>query len=267
MAIGYIMENDDENQRLEVKTRLEVVRQFAEAAGLVPGMRVVDAGCGPGLTTSVLSAIVGDSGKATGFDISEHRIARAIERHSNRTTSFVVRDFLKPIEDIGAFDFAWTRFTLEYYKAQSFDIVSTIGDVLDVGGILCLIDLDYNCMSHHGMSPRLENAFLSAVRQLEQRANFDPYAGRKLYAHLYKLGYEDIKVAAGAHHLIYGQLSEADEYNWGKKIEVLARKLPIELPGYTGPDEFYDDFMNFFHNPARFSYTPVIAAWGRKPRR
>lgn len=261
------MENDDENQRLEVKTRVEVVRQFAEAAGLAPGMRVVDAGCGPGLTTSVLSSMVGGQGSAVGFDISEQRIARALERHSNRTTSFYVRDFLKPLEGIGSFDFAWTRFTLEYYKAQSHDIVSTIGDTLVEGGTLCLIDLDYNCLSHFGMSSRLENAFLSAVRQLEEMANFDPYAGRKLYHHLYRLGYEDIKAQAGAHHLIYGQLSDADEYNWGKKIEVLARKLPIQLPGYAGPDEFYDDFMNFFHDPARFSYTPVIAAWGRKPRR
>jgi len=259
------MENDDENQRLEIKTKVAVVKQFAQAAGLTSGMRVVDAGCGPGLTTSALSSIVGDTGTAVGFDISEQRIARAIERHKNESTSFFVRDFLKPIEGIGSFDFAWTRFTLEYYRAQSFDIVSTIADTLDVGGVLCLIDLDYNCLSHYGMSQRLENAFTSAVRQLEGKANFDPYAGRKLYSHLYRLGYEDIKVDAGAHHLIYGELTEADEYNWGKKIEVLARKLPIDLPGYAGPDEFYDDFMNFFHDPARFTYTPVIAAWGRKP--
>ena len=53
MATEYLMENDDENQRLEVKTKTSVVEEFAKRAGLVPGMRVVDAGCGPGLTTSV----------------------------------------------------------------------------------------------------------------------------------------------------------------------------------------------------------------------
>ncbi len=264
MATEYLMENDDENQRLEVKTKTSVVEEFAKRAGLVPGMRVVDAGCGPGLTTSVLSAMTGESGLATGFDISGNRIARARELHENERTKFFVRDFLEPIEDLGTFDFAWIRFALEYYKGQCFEIVGNISSMLDEGGILCLIDLDYNCLSHYGMSQRLEAAFSSAVHQLEIKANFDPYAGRKLYSHLYRLGYTDIKVEAGAHHLIYGKLAEADRYNWGKKIEVLSRKLHIDIPGYSGPDEFYEDFMHFFHDPGRFTYTPVIAAWGRK---
>jgi len=264
MASVYIMENDDENQRLEIKTKTSVVEAFARQAGLGPGMRVVDAGCGPGLTTSVLASVVGASGSATGFDLSEARIERAKERHGSGRTSFLVRDFLHPIEDLGNFDFVWSRFTLEYYKAQCFDIAANLSSIVREGGVLCLIDLDYNCLSHYGMSQRLELAFESAVKQLETKANFDPYAGRKLYSHLYRLGYRDIKVDAGAHHLIYGDLLEADEYNWGKKLEVLARKLHIDLPGYSGPQEFQQDFMEFFHDPSRFTYTPVIAAWGRK---
>jgi ubiquinone/menaquinone biosynthesis C-methylase UbiE len=264
MASVYIMENDDEIQRLEIKTKTTVVEAFARQAGLGPGMRVVDAGCGPGLTTSVLASVVGTSGSATGFDLSEARIERAKERHGGDGIEFHVRDFLQPIEDLGNFDFVWSRFTLEYYKAQCFDIAANLSTIVREGGVLCLIDLDYNCLSHYGMSQRLENAFESAVKQLEIKANFDPYAGRKLYSHLYRLGYRDIQVDAGAHHLIYGDLLEADEYNWGKKLEVLARKLHIDLPGYSGPQEFQEDFMEFFHDPSRFTYTPVIAAWGRK---
>ncbi|TFG82009.1 MAG: class I SAM-dependent methyltransferase [Spirochaetales bacterium] len=264
MATEYIMENDEESQRLEIKTKISVVEDFARRAGLAPGMRVVDVGCGPGLTTSALSTMVGESGSAVGIDISEMRIAKAREHHEDERTSFFVRDFLKPIDDIGNFDFAWMRFALEYFREQCFDIARNISSMINEGGILCLIDLDYNCLSHYGMSPRLEAAFSSAVHQLEVKANFDPYAGRKLYSHLYRLGYEDIQIEISAHHLIYGSLGEADRYNWGKKIEVLSRKFNIDLPGYTGLDEFYEDFMNFFHDPGRFTYTPVIAAWGRK---
>jgi SAM-dependent methyltransferase len=265
MATPYIMESDDEVKRLEIKTVTSVVDYFARKAGLGRGMRAVDAGCGPGVTTSVLAAIVGEGGSALGFDISEKRIERARELCRDGRTAFEVRDFLEPIEGIGTFDFAWIRFGLEYYKAQCLDIVRNLSALLREGGILCLVDLDHNCLSHYGMSPRLEAAFAGAMRQLEAKANFDPYAGRKLYSHLYRLGFGDIGVEAGAHHLIYGELREADEYNWGKKIEVLAKRLKIELPGYSGPDEFYEDFMAFFRDPARFTYTPVIAAWGRKP--
>ena len=264
--MAYIMENDDEITRLEIKTIASVVESFARKAGLGPGMRVADAGCGPGVTTSALSAVVGEGGSALGFDISEKRIERARERYDGEGISFAVRDFLEPIEGLGSFDFVWIRFGLEYYKAECFDIVRNLSAILKEGGILCLVDLDHNCLSHYGMSPRLEGAFAGAMRQLEAKANFDPYAGRKLYSHLVRLGFEDVGVEAGAHHLIYGELREADEYNWSKKIEVLARKLRIELPGYSGPQEFHEDFMSFFRDPGRFTYTPVIAAWGRKPR-
>jgi ubiquinone/menaquinone biosynthesis C-methylase UbiE len=258
------MENDEENHRLEIKTKTPVVECFARQAGLGPGMKAVDAGCGPGLTTSVLASVVGETGSATGFDISEDRIGRARELHGGPGMNFLVRDFLQPVGDLGTFDFVWSRFTLEYYKAQGFEIAANLSSIVREGGVLCLIDLDYNCLSHYGMSPRLEHAFESAVSQLEAKANFDPYAGRKLYSHLYRLGYSDIQVDAGAHHLIYGELPEADEYNWGRKLEVLARKLRIDLPGYSSPEEFQEDFMQFFRDPGRFTYTPVIAAWGRK---
>ncbi len=265
MAANYIMESEAEYKRLELKTDVTIVDDFARRAGLAEGMRAVDLACGPGLTTSILASIVGDSGYALGLDASAERIDRARERYGNESTAFDTRNFLKPIEGFGAFDFAWMRFALEYYREESFDIVRNAGALLSEGGILCLVDLDYNCLSHYGMSPRLEAAFRSAIAQLEAKANFDPYAGRKLYSHLYRLGYEDIKVAAGAHHLIYGELKEVDEYNWGEKIQTLSRNLPIELPGYASVEEFQEDFMAFFRNPGRFTYTPILAAWGRKP--
>ncbi len=262
----YLMENEDENRRLEIKTDTAVVQALARRAGLASGMRVLDAVCGPGLTTAALAAVVGERGSAVGFDASEERISHARAAYGDSRTEFHVRDFLKPIEGLGSFDFAWMRFALEYYRAESFDIARNVASTLKEGGILCLVDLDYNCLSHYGMSSRLEAALSFAVRQLEEKANFDPYAGRRLYSHLYRMGFRDIRVEAGAHHLIYGELGKVDEYNWGKKLDVIAGRLPMELPGYSNPGEFREDFMSFFRDPGRFTYTPVIAAWGRKPR-
>jgi len=264
MGASYLMENSEEARRLEMKTDASVVEAFAARAGLKPGMRVVDIACGAGLTTSILGALAGEAGSAVGVDSSPERVEHARERYGNGRTSFVLRDFLRPMGGIGPFDFAWVRFALEYYRAESFDIVRNVSALLAEGGILCLVDLDHNCLNHHGMSPRLEGALAHAVRQMEEKANFDPYAGRKLYSHLYRLGYGDIGVEAGAHHLIYGELRETDEYNWTRKIEVLSRRLEIGFPGYADADEFLADFTAFFRDPGRFTYTPVIAAWGRK---
>jgi SAM-dependent methyltransferase len=264
--MNYIMENDEEIRRLETKTTTSDVEAVARRAGLKEGMRVMDVGCGPGITTSILAGLVGESGTAVGIDGSAARIARAEERFGGARTSFAVRDFLAPMGDLGPCDFAWVRFVLEYYKAEGRAIADNVSSALADGGVLCLVDLDYNCLSHFDMPARLEGALASAVRQLEAKGDFDPYAGRKLYSHLYRMGYRDIGVEVAAHHLIYGELRAEDDYNWGRKIQVLAARFAdIGLPGYSGPEEFYEDFMAFFRDPARFTYTPVIAAWGRKP--
>ena len=264
MKSPYLMENDDEIRRLEMKTDASVVAEFASRAGLKSGMRVADVFCGTGAATAVLSALAGEDGFAAGFDASPSRIAYASERYGNERTRFYLADAKEPFGDRGDFDFVWVRFALEYFRKESFDIVRNIASLLKEGGILCLIDLDHNGMNHWEMSPRLENALVSAMRQLEEKANFDPFAGRKLYSYLYKLGFKEIRVEVGAHHLIYGELDERDRFNWIKKIETLAKNTSIQVPGYDSSAEFLADFLRFFIEPGRFTYTPVIACAGRK---
>ncbi|HTX73587.1 MAG TPA: methyltransferase domain-containing protein [Rectinemataceae bacterium] len=264
MPVSYIMESEEESKRLGIKTDTVELESMARRAGLAAGMRVLDVACGAGLSTSILGGIVGAGGSAVGIDSSAERIEQARGRYGGGRLSFALRDFLHPIEDLGSFDFAWVRFALEYYREECFDIAHNVASAVAEGGILCLVDLDHNSLNHYGISPRLETALVSAMRQLEERANFDPYAGRKLYSHLYRMGFEDIRVEVGAHHLIYGALRDSDGYNWGTKIEVLSRRLCFDIPGYESPGEFLEDFMAFFRDPGRFTYTPVIAAWGRK---
>jgi hypothetical protein len=96
--------------------------------------------------------------------------------------------------------------------------------------------------------------------------NFDLYAGRKLYAHLYDLGFEDISVKVMGHHLIYGELKESDGFNWMKKLEVGTQKAPDLFETYPGgSDKFLSDFRRFFNDPRRFTYSPLILCRGRKP--
>jgi len=160
----------------------------------------------------------------------------------------------------------WVRFALEYFREEAFDLVSKISTIVRPGGILCLIDLDHNCLNHYQMPERLERTVFDISAQLEVKANFDPYAGRKLYSHLYRLGYADVAVDIGAHHLIVGELKEQDAYNWLKKVEMIFRKLKYSFPEYPGGHrEFHDEFLRFFMSPERFTYTPIICCRGRRP--
>jgi hypothetical protein len=179
---------------------------------------------------------------------------------------FILRDIREDLSDLGTFDFVWIRFVLEYYRSNYFELVSHITDILEPGGTICLIDLDYNCLTHFGLPQRLETALHGIRKRLEDKADFDPYVGRKLYTVLYDLGYENIDVALEAHHLIFGELNEIDEFNWTKKAEEGGRKSGYSFEGYQGGyDEFFQEFKEAFNNPRRFTYTPVIICKGNRP--
>ena len=112
----------------------------------------------------------------------------------------------------------------------------------------------------------METVLLDIMRTLEERHNFDPYAGRKLYSFLYDLGFEDIRVSVEAHHLFYGAMREQDLFNWLKKLEVTSQAAPEVFRNYKGGRSgYFADFNEFFLNPRRFTYTPLILCKGRKP--
>lgn len=262
----YLMENEEESFRLDMKTEESVVKKQAIWAGLRQGMRVADVCCGSGKTTAVFHSIVGPEGTAVGIDGSTQRISFAADRYGSEGVRFVCKNIKEPLDDIGLFDFVWLRFVLEYFKSEAFDIVQNVSRIVKPSGIICLIDLDHNCLNHYGLSARLEKTLTDLVNTLEEQANFDPYAGRKLYSHLYRLGYYDIAAEVGAHHLIIGDLKEIDAYNWFKKAEVASKKMNFRFPDYPGGyDEFIVDFKKFFVDPGRFTYTPVISCRGVKP--
>lgn len=262
----YLMENAEESIRLDMKTYDDVTERQALWAGLQPGMRVIDVACGPGKTTGKLGELVQPGGSAVGVDLSEQRIEYAREHYGSDSVTFERCDLFKPLTFLGEFDFAWVRFLLEYHRCDSFELVRNLSDCMKPGGILCLIDLDHNCLSHYGQSPRMERAVAATIKSLEENDNFDPYVGRKLYSYLYDLGYRDIDVKIEAHHQIFGELKQVDDFNWTKKVEVAAKNSGYGFDEYEGGfEEFLEEFRSFFADPRRFTYTPIISVRGRKP--
>ncbi len=263
---NYLMESDEEALRLDLKTDQDEVENQARWAGINPGMRVADLGCGSGKTSYVLNKLVQPSGETLGIDFAEQRVKYAQDHYRDGNLKFLCKDIREPLNEIGMFDFIWIRFVLEYYRSTSFKILNNIFSILKPGGIICLIDLDHNCLNHFGMSRRLENAIFGVMHTLENRANFDPFVGRKLYSYLYDMGCTDIRVCLDSHHLIFGELNETEAFNWMKKVEVAGKKAGYPFEEYEkGYEEFFEEFKRFFSDPRRFTYTPVICCSGRKP--
>jgi len=264
---SYLMENTDEEKRLDIKTDPDAVREQALWFGIGSGARVLDVGCGPGKTTALLHELIQPGGEAVGVDIAESRIKHARAFYGGRKgIAFEIKDIRLPIKDLGQFDFIWVRFVLEYYREGALDIIKNISNNLKPGGCMCLLDLDHNCLCHWEMPRSMETILIKAMHHAQDHYNFDLYAGRKFYAHLYDLGFEDINVNLVPHHLIYGELKSSDEFNWMKKLEVGALKAPKIFESYPGGSKkFLEDFRMFFKDPRRFTYSPLILCKGRKP--
>lgn len=264
---AYLMENEEESIRLEVKTNPEEVKEQAIWCGIKPGLRVLDAGCGPGKTTSVLYEMIQPGGSIVGVDFSEKRINYARKHYGGRSgLDFYVHDVRNSLGDFGQFDIIWVRFVLEYYRAGSHDIVRNLKSCLKPGGYLCMLDLDHNCLNHYELPPGMREFLPVLMARLDEEYNFDTYAGRKLYSYLYDNGFEDIKVHLMPHHLIYGEIRDGDAFNWMKKVEVAAMKLGDLFNDYPGGYEtFHADFKRFFYDTRRFTYTPLILCKGMRP--
>jgi SAM-dependent methyltransferase len=206
-------------------------------------------------------------GELVGLDYSEERIAYAKKHYGHLPgIDFQHHDLRDPLDGFGPFDLIWVRFVLEYNLRESLNIVRNLTDCLNPDGVLCLLDLDYNCLSHWELPPGMEGILVKIMKKLETDYNFDTYTGRKLYSYLYDLDYRDIEMDLIAHHLIYGEVREADVFNWTKKVEVasvMMKHLFDEYPG--GYAVFYDDFRRFFLDHRRFTYTPLILCKGMKP--
>ena len=135
---------------------------------------------------------------------------------------------------MGPFDLIWVRFVLEYNRAESLDIIKNLDAVLKPGGCLCLLDLDYNCLSHYPLPANMEKILVELIKLLETRFNFDAYAGRKLYSYLYDLGYQNVALHLLPHHLFYGKVRTEDIFNWVKKVEVVSQKAKELFGDYPG---------------------------------
>jgi ubiquinone/menaquinone biosynthesis C-methylase UbiE len=257
------MESDEETLRLDLKTDGQVTQNQALWAGIQPGMRVADLGFGSGKTTHYLHKLIQPDGTIVGVDISEERIKHASAHYSEEGIEYLCRNICEPLDDLGMFDFVWVRFVLEYYRSKSVDIVRNISSILKPGGILCLIDLDYNCLSHYGLPARLERSLYGAMTFLQDQWNFDPYAGRRLYSFLYDLAFEQLDVRVEPHHLIFGEPDPLSIFNWRLKVTVAGKKCGYPFDEYEeGFAGFLREFEEAFADPRRFTYTPLICCRG-----
>jgi len=130
----------------------EPTRAALRSAGVSPGMRCLDMGCGPGEVMRLLGAEVEPGGKVTGMDL--HASLPGDSLSALRTSSTVGFDFrridieLVPAVPGGPYDVVFSRLLLPHVKDPA-GTVRKLYDSVAPGGVLLLQEFDNTSWQVH----------------------------------------------------------------------------------------------------------------------
>lgn len=149
----------DELARLAQQHRLwaDVAHRAWLRAGVRPGARVLDVGCGPGFAAFDLAQLVTASGAVVGVDESRAFVDHVEQQAAARRLPWLhgrcgdVQDLARVLAGEAAFDVAWARWVLCFVRDPA-AVVRSVAAALRPGGRLVVHDyFDYGSMT---MAPR-----------------------------------------------------------------------------------------------------------------
>jgi 2-polyprenyl-3-methyl-5-hydroxy-6-metoxy-1,4-benzoquinol methylase len=189
-----------EIRRLLVQGRLydDFTEHALRLAGLRPGMRVLDVGCGPGDVSFVAARLVGPAGTVLGVDVSDNVIQVARGRAAEQGLD-TVRFESTAIADISLndpVDAVIGRFILMHLP----DPVATLRDLAAMvrpGGLIAFCESDITAAGSIPDLP-LWQAVKNAVAKAFRGMGLDPALGRQLHMLFRQSGLTAPRLTLGA---------------------------------------------------------------------
>jgi SAM-dependent methyltransferase len=150
-----------------------ITERLLRAAGIGPGMSVLDVGCGVGDVSLIAAELVSPGGRVVGFDRDVRQVSAATARFGdNPATSFVQATIEDPPE--GEFDAIVGRSVL-LHQPDLVAAVSSLVRRLRPGGVVAFVELNRRADGTQSMSwPQtpLEERVRSWVRVGHESTNF-----------------------------------------------------------------------------------------------
>ena len=169
--------------RLKVLARARWPTTYAllQSAGIRPGMRCLDLGCGGGDVTVELACIVGAGGEVVGIDMDEVNLelARATARNRDLANIEFRAQDVRAWSEPDSYDLVYSRFLLEHLS-RPIDVLRTMWAAVKSGGALVVEDTDFGGLFCE--PPNAAYEFQSRMYPLTiARFGGDSSLGRKLY--------------------------------------------------------------------------------------
>jgi cyclopropane fatty-acyl-phospholipid synthase-like methyltransferase len=257
---------EDELARLELQGRAlaPATRMIFAAAGLRPGMRVLDLGCGAGDVTFAAADMVGPEGSVVGLDRSPDALARAWLRAQQQglaQVEFVEGDVHDPAPG-GPFDALVGRLLLMYVPDPA-AVLRRQATVLCAGGLVVPIELDIPTSRALPASP-LVNQAVAWLAEAFTKGGIQPSLGAGLWAILREAGLHPLGMIGVQPHfgpndpaavaLLAGIIRTA-----APLIERTGVATAKEIGVETFAQRLTDDLQT---NSAVYAHPTLLSAWG-----
>lgn len=159
------------------------------------GSKVLEAGCGIGAQTVILSKNSPDA-RITSIDISEDSLGLAKEHAASegvKNVEFRMENiFNLPFED-ESFDHIFVCFVLEHLK-EPVKALASLRRVLKTGGTITVIEGDHGSCFFHPETKEAVKAWDSLI-DVQARLGGDSLIGRQVYPLIKQAGFSDITVS------------------------------------------------------------------------
>ena len=184
MVDDALVLSDEEVARylaMAARARAEEAQAWT-AAGIVPGARVADVGCGPGAALLAMAGVVGPTGLVVGVDAdpvavttAQRLVASSGIEHASVVLGVADRTGLAP----GGFDVVVMRHVLAHNGGREEAIVRHLAELVRPQGCVYLVDVEMTAMRTLGAPPDALDLADRYVQLHRQRGN-DPQIGLRL---------------------------------------------------------------------------------------
>jgi ubiquinone/menaquinone biosynthesis C-methylase UbiE len=173
-----------EQERLMLQARVlrPYTERFFRAAGLEPGMRVLDLGSGVGDVALLAGDIVGPGGRVLGLDRDEMALDRARRRTVEQGCSSWVSFQATTLEEFSTsdeFDAVVGRYVL-LYQPDPAATLRQMARFVRPGGIVAFHEVDFNIQKYSCPPCELADQVVALLAEVFRRVGLPPDFGRYL---------------------------------------------------------------------------------------
>ena len=183
-------------ERLRLLSRVlhRTTADLLERAGIRPGMRCLDMGCGGGDVTCQIALLVGSDGSVVGADIDHEKIDIARKEAAESGLANVEYRLADAIRDPfpPEFDAVYARFLLTHLPDRD-RALETMCHALKPGGILIVEDIDFEASFCWPAAPAWDRYCALYTASVRKRGG-EPDLGRQLPAMLLAAGLDGVEV-------------------------------------------------------------------------